>query len=426
MENYNSNHQIKELAIKSAGSSRMVYILEKFPSPTEYFVLNEIIELEKRGVELVVLVIRRQKQYLDIPELKKIKSSIIYLPKILLIFPLLSFLLSPICSHKSINTTYINQKSGFLKNIRDLGISLFFAYKLKTLQINHIHAHFAFIAVDIAVILSNILKVKYSFTAHAQDIYTIEHRIEQLISNAAFTITCTKYNADFLNKITEYKFKEKIHTVYHGIELLKWKPKEIEQKSTNSTIRILTVARLVEKKGLIYLLKAIKMLVNQGDKVSCSIIGEGPLLEDLSNFIHKNQLKDYVKILDFIPQQEVVEHFVASDMFVLPCIIAKNGDRDGLPNVIMEAMAIGIPVISTPISAIPEILVGSAGSCSNGETGLTVPVKDAKRLAETILHLKKDTELYNEVVKNARKRVFEEFDIEKCTDRLIEVFNINI
>ena len=419
LRNLNKGH-------KSSDSMQIAYVLEKFPSPTEYFVLNEILELEKKGFELIVLVIRKQKQYLDLPELKKIKSSIIYLPRIFLIFPFLSFILSPFPIIKLRKLGLQKKTSGVLKSFRDLSISLFFAHKLKAKQANHIHAHFAFIAVDIARILSLLLKVKYSFTAHAQDIYTIEHRIKQVIGNAAFTVTCTKYNADYLNKITDYKFQEKIFSVYHGIELSKWKPKEIDRKFNNSTIHILTIARLVEKKGLIFLLKALEILINENKKVNCTIIGEGPLLEELKNYTSKNQLHDFVRILDFMTQKEVIKHFVASDIFVLPCIVAKNGDRDGLPNVIMEAMAIGIPVISTAVSAIPEIIECSAGIHAYEKTGLLVPVQDEKALAEAILNLKNDAELYYGIVKNARNKVWNEFDIDKCTNRLIEVFNNNI
>ena len=394
---------------------RIAYIIEKFPSPTEFFILNEVLELERRNFELYILVLRKQKKYLNVPELKHLKSSIIYLPKFYFIFPFFSVFFSPYSFLRFSLSNIHFPVSGFLKFVRNLFICFFFASKLKSKNICHIHAHFAFLSVDIACQLAKLQGIKYSLTTHAQDIYTNEQKIKQVIDDARFTLTCTKYNRDYLNNITQFKYKDKIFTNYHGIDPLKWQLNNLQKELNNSEICILSIARLVEKKGLIYLVEAIHILIKKGYKVKCSIIGEGPLKETLENHIKDNRSHQYVYIIDFIEQTEVKKYFITSDLFILPCIIAQNGDRDGLPNVILEAMIMGVPVISTPVSAIPEII-------EDRVTGILVRKNNANAIADAILELKNDRELYNKIVENSRRKLREEFTIESCTSKLIESF----
>lgn len=397
----------------------MAYIIEKFPSPTESFILNEILELQKRGGELYVLVLRKQKRYLHIPEFKNFILPIIFLPKICFFFPLRSFLRG-FLSRIVFRAVRPGLHTGsLLKDLRNYQIGLFFARRLRTKNIDHVHAHFAFVAVDIASILSKLLGVEYSFTAHAQDIYTNLPKIQQAIGDASFTVTCTQYNRNYLNKISNSKYADKIFTVYHGVRISKWLSNHHYHEISYSGIRMLSIARLIEKKGLIYLLKAIRLLVERDIQVTCTIIGEGPLRGYLENYMKDNGLENAVRILNFLPQEQLKTFFAQSDIFILPCVIAKDGDRDGLPNVIMEAMLSGVPVISTPVSAIPEII-------QDGITGILVRGKDSKAIADAVIKLKKCPELYYKITSDGRKSVIERFDIEENTDELIKIFKNNI
>ena len=421
---------------------RIAYVIEKFPSPTESFILNEILQLQKRGIELYILVLRKQKRYFCIPELTKLNFPVIFLPKIYFLFPVLSFfreLLSEMSFRScvvqntparysfkqvwallSLNRIFHSYCPGLhtgslLKDFRNYQISLFFKHKLKRKNISHIHAHFAFIAVDIASVLSKLLEVKYSLTAHAQDIYTNLPKIQQVIGDTSFVITCTQYNRHFLNKISDSKYADKIYTVYHGVEISKWLSSHHYHKIGCSEIRVLSIARLVEKKGLIYLLKAIRLLIEMDVQISCTIVGEGPLRRYLENQIKDNGLGTSVRLLDFLPQGQIKSLFAQSDIFILPSVIAQNGDRDGLPNVIMEAMLSGVPVISTPVSAIPEIV-------KDGITGILVKEKDEKAIADAVIKLKKCPELYYKITANGRKEVIERFDLEENIDEFIKIF----
>jgi len=424
----------------------MAYVVEKFPSPTESFILNEILQLQKTGIELYLLVLRKQKRYRRIPELTKLNSPVICLPKICFFFPFFFFFRTflsgmffrscvaqntplrqylkhvwSLPSHNRIlHFDYPGRRIGrLIKDLRNHQIALFFARKLKDKNINHVHAHFAFISVDIASLLAKLLGIKYSFTAHAQDIYTNLNKIQQAVGEASFTITCTRYNRYYLNKISDCEYADKIFTVYHGVEISKWLSSHHDHKIGRSEIRILSIARLVEKKGLIYLLKAVQRLIQKDIQVTCTIIGEGPLRRHLVSQIKDMGLGDRVRLLDFLPQEQIKNFFAQSDIFILPCIIAGNGDRDGMPNVIMEAMLSGVPVISTPVSAIPEII-------QDGITGILVREKDEKAIADAVIRLKKYPMLYAKITSNGRMEVIKKFDIEENTDELIKIFESNI
>ena len=160
-------------------------------------------------------------------------------------------------------------------------------------------------------------------------------------------------------------------------------------------------------------------LINEGLNIRCTIIGEGTLKDELGNYIKDNNLEKNIVLLDFQPQDIVKNILLKSDIFVLPSIIAENGDRDGLPNVIVEAMTLGIPVISTGISAIPEMI-------ENRHTGLLVKDKDANAIVNAIKELISDENLYTSIVENAKKKIKSELEIRHCTDHLIDVYQNNI
>src|SRR5690554_558484 len=294
---------------------KIAYILEKFPSPTEYFILNEILQFEKNGYEILILVLKKQKQQESLPELKELKATIHYLPRIHFYLPIIPFLLSLFSLFWKPISDFASPTSSLLNSLRYYGISQYFAQK--HIQCDHIHAHFAFIAVDIARYLSLSLKVNYSFTAHAQDIFTNQRKIRQHLPSAKFLITCTDYNRKYISEFTGDVYGDRIHRVYHGIHLDKWTL--IRSKSKNShALRILTIARLVEKKGLIYLIRAVEMLIDHCIKVHCIIIGEGLLISVLQNYVKTKKLLNFINIYPFMSQGRINAYYSWADVFVLP------------------------------------------------------------------------------------------------------------
>ncbi len=401
----------------------VAYIIDRFPSPTEHFILNEITSLERRDIRITILVLRKQKKYLDMPELKKLESPVRYLPRIFLALPFLVYFYYPsllFCAKKHKQGFKLHSPKSFFKLFRDYCTNLFFFAYLKGKDIDHIHAHFAFVATDIASLLSEKLGVKCSFTMHSRDIYlNSPQRLGELLSKASFAITCTNYNRDYINKLTSQKYGKKIFTVYHGINVLKWGGGEQAKKKVSTDIRILSVARLVEKKGLVYLLEAVKRLTRGGHNIQCTIIGKGPQEKQLKSFIKNNGLREHVHILGFQQRDVVRKYLMEADIFLLPCTVAKDGDRDGLPNTVLEAMAIGVPVVSTNVSAIPEAI-------RDRKTGMLVNEKDELALAKAVSELLENKGLYRQIAKKSRKEIVERFDHQVSIGQLLAIFKDNI
>lgn len=392
-------------------SKKIAYVLERFPSPTEYFILNEILELEKNNIDLVILVLKKQRAPF-LPDIKHMNSKILYLSLFkLYLLMILSFY------HLIIKFSFQRELSikEILREFKDDCVSKYYAIKLRAYKINHVHAHFAFVSTNVAKYLSKRLNIRFSFTAHANDIYTNKHKIKEYIQQALFVITCTQYNLNYLNILTGYQFKNKIHSAYHGIEIDKWINRSARKPFNNSLIRILSIGRLIEKKGLIYLLKAIKKLGSEGFKIKCTIVGEGPLKPELTCYICKYNLEKNIQILSFVSQEKLLTFYQNTDVFVLPCVIAENNDRDGLPNVILESMLMGIPVITTNTSAITEAI-------TDKKTGLIVNQRNDVELANAIKMLYYNTNLYTNISRAGNKLILHKFNISTCTIHLIDTF----
>ncbi len=238
---------------------------------------------------------------------------------------------------------------------------------------DHIHAHFIDRAAVVADVAARLLGVRFSVTAHANDIYVDPVLLPEKLARARFVATCTEYNRRHLAGIAPNGAD--IVTIHHGIDIHRFQPGATP--GSGSTLRLLAVGQLKEKKGFSYLLEACAILRRRGVRFECKIVGEGPLRAALEELRHRLDLEDLVAFTGALPHDEVVTRFREADLFVLPCVIGEDGDRDGIPNVVLEAMAMGLPVVSTRHSGIPEAV-------SDGESGILVAPADAAGLAEAI------------------------------------------
>jgi colanic acid/amylovoran biosynthesis glycosyltransferase len=399
----------------------IAYVLGLFPSYSEYFILNEILALRKQGFKILVLSINKgpaleidaDDLYKDVLYGKHFFSPASWMAH-LYVFQLLKMrylrVLKEAVKHKPFSAL---QLAIALKNF---SLAVYFIFRLRKRPIHQLHAHFLSLPASVAVLMSKLMNTPFSCSAHAHDIYITEKsELVNKILFAKFVITCTRYNAVYLSSIVAAKQQVKIHQIYHGIELDNWKRRTVDQQAFDQQqIQVLTVARLVEKKGLIYLLQAVKILKEQGYPVTCSVVGDGPLLESLQNYLHHQGLKETVHLHGALPQKEIISFYEQADVFVLPCIETAAGDKDGLPNVLLEALAVGIPVIATSISAVPELI-------DHEVTGLFVPQKDAASIAKAILRLKNENALYNSIIMNGWEKV-KAFDIQNSTNQLCTLF----
>jgi glycosyltransferase involved in cell wall biosynthesis len=263
-------------------------------------------------------------------------------------------------------------------------------------------------ASTVALVSSRLLNVPYSVTAHANDIYVRPELLDLKFSQASFVSTCTGYNRQHLEK--EFKLNGKLHCFYHGLELEDYQP----QLRVLSEVPVITsVGQLKEKKGFSYLIEACQILKEKGYSFHCQIIGEGPLRSKLEQQIRNLSLESHVMLNGALPHERVIEQMKSSTMFVLPCVMGSDGDRDGIPNVILEAMAMQLPVISTNHSGIPEVVIDEVN-------GLLVPAGDATFLAQAMVRLLDQPELRRQMGKRGRQLVTEKFDARQNASRLLQ------
>ncbi|MFC1709908.1 glycosyltransferase family 4 protein [Candidatus Omnitrophota bacterium] len=401
-------------------NKKIAYILSQFPETHETFILREIKALLKRGVDLKVLSLKPCRDRVVHPEARELKKMTLY-GKAYSLWSIVYGLLHPISTLKAllyVNRTYQRSNKDLIKAIYVFLECLYFARYIKKEEITHIHGHWATMPTTAAVILSTLTGVPFSFTAHAWDIFVDRSGLEEKIRRSKFVVTCTDYNRKFLNDLCNNSQSEKIYLNYHGVDLIKFSIANRVPRIANEPLRILSIGRLVETKGFEYLIEACCILRDREIDFECLIVGSGPLLRRHKSHVKRHNLGNNVKFVGVKTQDEIRELYGQATVLVQPSVIAKNGDRDGIPNVILEAMSIGVPVVSTDISGIPEAII-------HDKTGVLVQERDRTFLAFAIERLWKNVQLRKKIIKNGRQLIEEKFSTDKNIEALINIFKEN-
>ncbi len=399
-------------------------ILKGYPRISETFISNEIRLLEKLGFEIHLFSMRRPREKFTHDSVKQIRAAVDYLPETL-IKPLPRLVYHNLCLAAknpavygaALKTAYRRflrtRKSATLKHLLQAG---YLVHRLlPERRVTHLHAHFAHSPTSVAMFTSRLTGIPFSFTAHAKDIYTSDPRqIREKIGLARFVVTCTEYNRKHLRELCDGSATA-IHRNYHGIDIRLFSAKKAPPKIPVPPFQILTIARLTAKKGLPTIYKALRILCDQGICLHHTHIGGGEDRDKVNSLIKELDLESVTELLGTQPHQVVLEHYQNSDLFVLGCEVAPSGDRDGIPNVLTESMAMGLPVIATNISGIPELV-------ENEKTGLLVAPGQPDKLAENMLRLLTDGQLRNRVIAAGRQRVAREFDNRQLIRELAEIY----
>lgn len=382
------------------------YITGTFPSRTETFIRNEI-ELLKCRYRVIVLASKGDAG-MDVDQ----DITVIYLSAIFSA----KMLKSHFMTFFSIPRSYIHSLSlafdvlGIREGIKVFYKIIFFYRCLKYGEISHIHAHFANRPTEIAMILSNLLGIKFSFSAHANDIYTAGECLPAKINKAEFVSICHRSGWEHLCKLAP-EMKSKIHLVYHGVDTERWKYSSTEYMAEEPVI--LGIGRFVEKKGFEFLIKALGKLKDEFPKLKCVLVGDGPLKKGLKKLVRERGMHEMVVFEGWKTPDEIRDLLTSATVLVQPSIEASNGDKDGIPNVILEAMASGVPVVSTPVSGIPEIL--------HNDNSVLVNPYNEHALADGIAILLRDGELREKLKANARITA-SRFNAGDCIKPLFSLF----
>lgn len=400
------------------------YILKGYPRISETFISNEILLLEQLGFSIRLFSMRHPREAFCHDSVKQIQAAVDYLPTELLLefhrlLPPNLFLAAknPARYRKAMALAgerfRRNRKLATLKHLLQAGY-MTNHFLLNEPDIGHLHGHFAHSPTSVTMFASMLSGLPFSFTAHAKDIYTSNPaQLKEKIEKARFVVTCTRHNSEFLDQLAG-PGSTPIHCVYHGIDLQLFTQPERDTKR-QPPYKLLTIARMTEKKGLPDLYLALSLLKKKGLQFEHTLIGDGDDREKILAFIDELDLQDRCRCLGTRTHTEVLDQFRQSDLFVLACRIAKSGDRDGIPNVLVESLAMGVPALSTNVSAIPEIL-------KHGETGYTIEPENPQLMAESIEKMLLDDNLRNRISIQGREWAQNEFDNRRWVRNLADIF----
>ncbi len=411
-------------------SKKIAYILWRFPVLSETFVLNEMVTLRKiiGDANLMVYSIKRSFDQTIHPQAKTFLHSDIYVPGLFSlkfwsgvakfsmrkIFKVIAIWLQlikeiPFSGSLRLMVYYFFQSQYcFL-------VGIYVAKLLEKQDVHHLHTHFAESSSLIVRIASFLLDKSYSFTSHAKDLHGNPNKklIVNLVKNSKYAITISEFNKKYICSLDE-SLSDRIKIIHCGIDLKRFTP---EHAHDSEKFRLLSVGRLIEKKGFKETIEACAKIPDS-IRFEYKIIGSGPLENELRESIAENGLSQKVELLGPKTQQEVFALMAQSDVFVLFCKEASDGDVDGIPVALMEAMAMELPIISTKISGVPELV--KAGS------GLLVEEMDIHGLTEAIIELSnKKSEERLEMGKKGREIVSREFNLETEVTKLARLFNSN-
>ena len=392
--------------------THFAYLFERFPSFGQTFCYREVAELGRQGVERPIFPIRNPKDEPSQDWDKQIVERVHYLPeeKELLDEVRRAAQKQKITREVIAALDEWGRRTDFLRLYQAVYIGL----RLQRMGIAHIHAHFAGMAARTAFWIQKFFGISFSFTAHANDIFAprdFEIGVDKLVGAARAIITETDYAKKFLQE----RFPERadrIHRIYNGLNLAEFRRADFSSASPT----IVAVGRLIDKKGFADLIQACRLLVERGKSFRCQIFGEGPLEERLRRQIEELKLQNCVELPGPKPQHEIKKYLAAGTVFVLPSVIDPEGGRDNLPTVIMEAMVTGLPVVSTPIGGIPEMVI-------DNETGFLVRAGDAVALAGAIERLFDEIGLAQRLGECGFQRARELFSIEKNIRSLLALID---
>jgi glycosyltransferase involved in cell wall biosynthesis len=381
---------------------RFAYLFERFPSFGQTFCYREVAELDHQDITPPIFSIRNPTDEPPQDWDTRVVERVHYLPneKELLEEVRHAAKKGEIGADIVAALDEWGRRTDFLRLYQAVHVGL----RLQKMGINHLHAHFAGMAARTAFWINKFFSITFSFTAHANDIFSprqFEIGLDKLVDSSRAIVTETDYAARFLCEQFPHR-SNRVHRIYNGLDLT-----EFGRANFSSTPPLMiAVGRLIPKKGFSDLTRTCALLAERGKSFRCEIIGEGPLGEELRRQIDDMHLQNNVELTGAKPQTQLRGRLAAANVFVLPSVMDPDGGMDNLPTVIMEAMATGLPVVSTNIGGIPEMII-------DNETGFLVQPGDTAAMADAIETVINDSSLAARLGQSGYERTGALFSIEK-------------
>ena len=375
-------------------------LVKIYPKLSETFILEEILGLERLGLPLRLYALAPATDAISHPAVARVRAPLVVVP----------------ASAAGRLGDFARRHLGLLARqpLRYLGALAgavaggqarhwlragWLAAQLQADGVAHLHSHFISLPTDIALLVSRLLGLPFSVSAHAKDIYLGQPTdLRRKLTAARFTVTCTEANRQVLAGIAP---QAAVHRMYHGIDHGLFHPRQ--RLADGQVPLIVSVGRLRAKKGLDCLIDACALLRQRGVDFGCEIVGYGDEQAALAAQIGRLGLADRVRLVGKLAREQVIARYARAAVYVQPSRIAADGDRDGIPNVLLEAMAMGLPVVASRVSGIPELV-------EHGLNGLLVDADRPEQLADAITQLLDRPALGCELGCRARDKVTEQFD----------------
>ncbi len=395
---------------------RLLYVVSLFPCWSETFIVRELATLIAAGADVRILSLKAPSEKMVHPEaerlLPRVRHPLAPAPAALArtrAFAAHPRLLSSLMF--ALGRALHRRPVDLAKSLEALARGVEQLDWIREFDPDVVYAHWATFPSTAALALARILGKPFGFTCHAHDIYVNDQLIAEKIDAAAVPVTISRFNVDWLTEKVSPRARERLNVVHCGVDLAALP----FQADGREEATIVTVGRLDPIKGFEVLVDAVGELARQGRRVRCRIIGEGPLRGELEAQIARLGLGAAVELLGARPQAEVKAALYAATIFALPSVVAPDGNRDGIPVSLMEAMAAGTPVVSTLCSGIPELV-------ADGREGLLVPTREPAALAGALGKLLDDADLRRRLAEAARAKIEREFDAAQEARKLLELF----
>ena len=394
---------------------RVIYFVSLFPCWSETFIVREVHELIGFGVDVRIVSLKHPSEKLVQSDALALIDRVIYPVSWWTAFPRVvqQLRLHPLRESRDLLglvRQLIWRPAELAKSVAVWWRTLGLLPVVKSLAPDHLHAHWATFPSTAAMLTSTRLEVPFSFTAHAHDIFLHDHLLAEKMRRAAFGITISEFNRQYLSDKVSSRARQCMRIVHCGVSPAAF---AYEPEGRRAGF-ILAVGRLDEIKGFIHLIDACSLLVERGVAFECDIIGEGPLRAALQRRIDSSGLTARVRLLGALSQEEVRRNLSQASVFVLPSVVTARGDRDGIPVALMEAMAVGLPVVSTRVSGIPELVV-------DGVTGLLTEPGNSSDLADAVARALTEPEAVAVRALDARRKIVQDFDVAKEARKLYEL-----
>lgn len=398
----------------------VAYILGTFPQASQTFIAREVRGLRQAGLPLMVFALAQRRASLLEPEDQAWYDQVRFVPFALAPSTLLANLHYLTTSPATYLRTFAHVVSlphrPRWMALRAVALCLIAAWIARRVEdaggCRQVHAHFALAQTEVAMAVAGLLGCPFSFTAHARDIYAAPSALPEKMREAAVVVTCTGYNADYLRTLCPDLPPSHVRLVHHGVPLDAAAP---SPGMGGDAPLIVGAGRLIDKKGFDTLVDACATLASRQIAFTCRIYGTGPLLASLRQRAHDAGVADRVEFPGWAAPEQLRQAMTDATVFTMPSRIAKGGDRDGIPNVVLEAMAARLPVVATDVSGIPEAVI-------HERTGLLVEPDHASALADALQRVLTDAATAQAMGDAGRQRVLEEFTIDAATSRLVSIF----